>query len=139
LTIINLSMIQLLWGCFLGAVASGRITSMVDLVRFDRLVADLPPGLIWMYPTKNVQVFSAVCHAVGGFALNLCYLYSSVFIVQVLKSAEPVATLSLGVLILNEVYESVVSFISYIIYTFTATILFFLIFRNLPTSLFAVY
>lgn len=104
LTIFNLSMIQLLWGCFLGAASSGRITSFIDVFHFDRMVADLPSGFIWASPTKNMQVFSAVCHAVGGFALNLCYLYSSVFIVQVLKSAEPVATLSLGALILNEVY-----------------------------------
>jgi hypothetical protein len=96
-------MIQLLWGCFLGAIATGRISSIFDVYRVDRILHELPGGFIWFNVTKNTQVFSAVCHAVGGFALNLCYLYSSVFIVQVLKSAEPVATLSLGVMILNEV------------------------------------
>lgn len=103
LTILNLSMLQLMWGTLLGALATGRISSPLDLVRLDKMVKELPEGFIWLWPTKSTQIFSAVCHAVGGFALNLCYLYSSVFIVQVLKSAEPVATLSLGVLILGEV------------------------------------
>ena len=103
LTIFNLSMIQLIWGVLLGAIATGRLASPVDLFRIDKMVAELPAGIIWLSPIKNTQVFSAICHAIGGFSLNLCYLYSSVFIVQVLKSAEPVATLSLGVVILGEV------------------------------------
>jgi hypothetical protein len=105
LTIFNLSMIQLVWGMFLGALSTGRISSFGDIFRFDRMINDLPSGIIWLYPTKSTQVFSAVCHAIGGFSLNLCYLFSSVFIVQVLKSAEPVATLTLGVFILNEVFN----------------------------------
>ena len=103
LTIFNLSMIQLVWGVILGAIATGRLASPLDLFRIDKMIAELPEGIIWLSPTKNTKVFSAVCHAIGGFSLNLCYLYSSVFIVQVLKSAEPVATLSLGVIILGEV------------------------------------
>ena len=103
LTIFNLSMIQLIWGVLLGAIATGRLASPLDLLRIDKMIGELPGGIIWLSPIKNTQVFSAICHAIGGFSLNLCYLYSSVFIVQVLKSAEPVATLSLGVIILGEV------------------------------------
>ena len=58
--------------------------------------------MIWINPARTNQSLSGTCHAVGGFALNLCYLFSSVFIVQVLKSCEPVATLTLGTIILNE-------------------------------------
>lgn len=102
-TILSLSMLQLVWGMFFGALASGRISSIMDLCRIDKLVSDHHYGYVWISPTKSSQVFSAICHAIGGFSLNLCYLYFFVFIVQVLKCAEPVATLSLGVVILNEV------------------------------------
>ena len=103
LTILNLSMIQLVFGTFLGAFFAGRITSALDLFRLDKIIAELPTGFIWLQPMKNTMVFTGACHAVGGFSLNLCYLYSSVFIVQVLKCAEPVATLTLGIAILGEV------------------------------------
>ena len=107
ITLLSLSVIQLLSGVMCGAVATGRIVSPFDLLRWDRISQEVmeitPKDFSWITdPTTKPEMIAATCHAVGGFCLNLCYLYSSVFIVQVLKCMEPVATMIMSAILLGE-------------------------------------
>ena len=107
-TLISLSVSQLFLGVVCGGIATGRVKSPVDLLKVDRIqyeIAEIVPSnlVVWLsQPSTKPEMIAASCHAIGGFCLNLCYLYSSVFIVQVLKCMEPVATMIMSAMFLQE-------------------------------------